>query len=65
MYKRSVKPLLEFMESNPEPGCYYVDTQFGTLKVTKDISGTINTRIGARGAFFLVEVEDEQEKEKV
>ena len=49
------------MESNPEPGCYYVDTQFGTLSVLKDISGTIHTRIGTGGAFFLIEVEDEQE----
>lgn len=58
--------MLEFMESNPEPGCYYVDTQFGTLSVLKDISGTIHTRIGAGGAYFLVEVKkDEQEKEKV
>lgn len=37
------------MESDPEPGCYYVDTQFGTLSVLKDISGTIHTRIGAGG----------------
>ena len=61
MYKRSVKPLLEFMESDPEPGCYYVDTQFGTLSVLKDISGAIHTRISAGGAFFLIEVEDEQD----
>ena len=51
MYKRSVKPLLEFMESDPEQGCYYVDTQFGTLSVQKDISGAIHTRISAGGLF--------------
>ena len=59
MYKRSVKPLLEFMDSDPEQGCYYVDTQFGTLSVLKDICGAIHTRISAGGAFFLIEVEDE------
>lgn len=52
------------MESDPEPGCYYVDTQFGTLSVLKDISGTIHTRIGAGGSYFLVEVEDEQDKQE-
>ena len=51
--------MLEFIESDPEPGCYYVDTQFGTLSVQKDISGAIHTRISAGGAFFLIEVEDE------
>lgn len=59
MYKRSIKPLKEFIESDPPPGCYYVDTQFGTLSYLKDMSGAIHTRISAGGAFFLVEVEDE------
>ena len=65
MFQRRVKPLIEFMESNPEEGCYYVDTQFGTLSVLKDISGAIHTRISAGGAFFLIEVEDEQESDTV
>ena len=56
MYKRSVKPLLEFVESNPETGYYYVDAQFGRLSYLKDISGSIHTRISAGGAFFLIEV---------
>lgn len=59
MYKRSVKPLLEFIESDPESGVYYVDTQFGTLSYMKDISMAIHTRISAGGAFFIIEVEDE------
>ena len=61
MFQRRVKPLIEFMESNPEEGCYYVDTQFGTLNVIKNIAGTIHTRIGAGGYFYVIEVEDEQD----
>ena len=52
MYKRSIKPLAEFIESNPEPGCYYVDAQFGELKSQKDIAGAITTRIGAGGGIL-------------
>jgi hypothetical protein len=65
MYKRSIKPLKEFVNSNPSAGCYYVDTQFGTLSYQYEISGAIHTRISAGGAFFLIEVmDDEQESHK-
>lgn len=50
MYKRSVKPLIEFIMSNPDFGYYYVDTQFGTLSYQKEISGAITTRTDAGGA---------------
>ena len=58
MYKRSIKPLAEFIELSPPPGWYYVDVQFGTLKYMKDISGAVHTRMSAGGAFFVIEVED-------
>ena len=59
MFERRVKPLIEFLDSDPEPGEYYVDTQFGTLTYTKDIAGTIHTRVGAGGYFYVVEVYEE------
>ena len=46
------------MQSDPDPGCYYVDTQFGTLTYIKDIAGTLHTRIGAGGYFYVIEVEE-------
>ena len=59
MYKRSIKPLRDFINSTPPQGVYYIDTQFGTLSYLKDISGTISTRTGASGSVFIIEVKDE------
>ena len=57
MYKRNVKPLTEFMESNPPPGRYFVDAGFGKLYYKSiDVAGTINTRTNASGATVIVEV---------
>ena len=61
MFERRVKPLIEFLDSDPEPGEYYVDTQFGMLTYTKDIAGTIHTRVGAGGYFYVVEVYEEED----
>lgn len=60
MYKRSIKLIQEFINSNPPSGVYYVDTQFGRLSYLKDIAGAIHTRISAGGAFFIIEVEDDE-----
>ena len=61
MYKRSIKPLLGFINSHPPhpPGVYYIDAQFGKLTYMKDVSGTITTRTNAGGTVFIVEIEDE------
>ena len=57
MYKRNVKPLLEFLDSTPPQGRYYIDCGYGKLYYkSTEIAGTINTRTDAAGATLLVEV---------
>ena len=57
MYKRNVKPLIEFMENCPPPGVYCIDCGYGKLYYCNcDVSCTISARIDACGSTVLVEV---------
>lgn len=66
MYKRVVPVLHRFLVDCKEKdlvGRYYIDCQFGRVDYADDkISGTINTRIDASGATFLVEVYGRKKK---
>lgn len=60
MYKRSVKPIQEFLDTKPESGAYLVDTQFGKINyVSGEVAPVISTRIDVNAAYYLIEVEDE------
>ncbi len=62
MYKRSVKPIQEFLDTNPESGVYLIDTQFGKINyISGEIAPVISTRIDANAAYYLIEVKDEKE----
>ncbi len=57
MYKRVVKPIKQFIDSDPPCGIYVLYLQFGRLGYCdKDVCLTINTRIDASGATYLVEI---------
>ena len=60
MYKRVIPVLHRFLvdcKRDGRVGKYYIDCQFGRVGYVDDkISGTINTRVDASGATFLVEV---------
>lgn len=59
MYKRSVKPIQEFLEMKPENGIYLIDTQFGKINyVSAEVAPVISTRIDANAAYYLIEIED-------
>lgn len=61
MYKRSVKPIQEFLDTNPESGVYLIDTQFGKINyISGEVAPVISTRIDANAAYYLIEVKDEQ-----
>jgi hypothetical protein len=60
MYKRSVKPIQEFLDTNPESGVYLIDTQFGKINyISGEVAPVISTRIDANAAYYLIEVKDE------
>ena len=62
MYKRSIKPIQQFLESPPPEGVYIIDTQFGKINyVSGEVSLVISTRIDANGAYYVIEIY-EQEK---
>ena len=62
MYKRSIKPIQRFLESPPPEGVYIIDTQFGKINyVSGEVSPVISTRIDANGAYYVIEIY-EQEK---
>ena len=62
MYKRSKKPLTDFIKSNPKPSVYALDCQYGRIGFMSDeIHYSLNTRISAGGCFFIVEVYDDEE----
>ena len=48
--------------SNPDFGCYYIDTQFGTLSYQKEISGVLPQEPMRGGCFFIVQVLDDEKK---
>lgn len=58
MYKRSIKPIVEFLSSHPDTGKYILDTQFGKINyVSGEIAPVISTRINANSAYYVIEVE--------
>lgn len=58
MYKRSIKPIKEFLDSAPPRGVYLIDTQFGKINyVSGEVSPVISTRIDANAAYYLIEVD--------
>ena len=60
MYKRSIKPIQEFLDTKPESGVYLIDTQFGKINyVSGEVAPVISTRIDANAAYYLIEIEDE------
>lgn len=57
MYKRSAKPLAEFIHLTNEFGRYAIGTDFGKINYSsKEISFAVTTRISAGGCFFIVEI---------
>lgn len=61
MYKRSVKPILEFLELPPPEGRYIIDTQFGKINyVSGEVSPVISTRVDANGAYYVIEVDEDE-----
>ena len=62
MYKRSIKPIVEFLRLPPPNGVYIIDTQFGKINyVSGEVSPVISTRIDANSAYYVIEIY-EQEK---
>lgn len=59
MYKRTIKPIEDFISLNSKPGKYFIDAQFGKLTYFYEISGCITTRIDA-GATYLIDVHYEE-----
>lgn len=58
MYKRSIKPIEEFLDTNPNRGGYIIDTQFGKINyVSGEIAPVISTRINANAAYYVIEIE--------
>lgn len=63
MYKRSVKPIKEFLAKKPQNGVYLIDTQFGKINyVSGDVAPVVSTRIDANAAYYLIEIEDEKDE---
>ena len=59
MYKRSIKPIAEFLRLPPPNGVYIIDTQFGKINyVSGEVSPVISTRIDANGAYYVIEVKE-------
>lgn len=59
MYKRNYKPIFQFLQSSPSEGAWYVDAGYGKLYYkSKEVAGTINTRINAAGSTIIIEIED-------
>lgn len=61
MYKRSIKPIMDFLKVPPPPtGVYIIDTQFGKINyVSGEISPVISTRIDANSAYYVINVDEE------
>lgn len=63
MYKRSVKPIKEFLAKKTQNGVYLIDTQFGKINyVCGDVAPVVSTRIDANAAYYLIEIEDEKDE---
>lgn len=61
MYKRSIKPIIEFLRLPPPCGVYIIDTQFGKINyVSGEISPVISTRIDANSAYYVIEIHEEE-----
>lgn len=60
MYKRSIKPIMDFLKVPPPTGVYIIDTQFGKINyVSGEISPVISTRIDANSAYYVINVDEE------
>lgn len=58
MYKRSVRPIVDFLKVPPPTGVYIIDTQFGKINyVSGEVSPVVSTRVDANGAYYVIEVE--------
>ena len=57
MYKRSLKVIIEFLNSPPPHGKYIIDTQFGKVNFfSNEISPTIAARTDRDEATYLIEI---------
>ena len=57
MYKRSVEPILQFLDKKNELGVYIIDTQFGKINyVSNEVAPVISTRINANAAYYVIEI---------
>ena len=65
MYKRCIDPILQFLKLPPPEGVYIIDTQFGKINyVSPNVAPVISTRIDANGAYYIIEIEDENKSNK-
>lgn len=63
MYKRSIKPITEFLRLPPPIGKYIIDTQFGKINyVSGEIAPVISTRINANAAYYVIECTSDEDE---
>lgn len=57
MYKRSIKPIADFLMTPPPHGVYIIDTQFGKINyVSGEVAPVISTRVNANAAYYVIEI---------
>lgn len=62
MYKRNIKPIIDFMNTRPTSGIWLVDCGYGKLYYfNKDVACTISARTDRNGSTILIEIDDEPE----
>lgn len=63
MYKRSIKPIIEFVMSPTPVGVYIIDTQSGKINyVSSEVSPVISTRINANAAYYVIECTSDEDE---
>lgn len=53
-YKRVLRALSRWLLAKHDDGVYYCDCQFENVSAMRNFSGTINTRVDASDATFIV-----------